>query len=120
MLTFKVEQPGVVGVLSAEGELTIQHASEMRTALLNALESVGHVRLNFEKVTEIDLSCLQLLCSAHLTSARTHKQLTLAGCSGPFKQAVRDFVYPHAKNCVPECEKSCLMVEENLNTNLVF
>ena len=105
MLTFKVEQPGVVGVLSAEGELTIQHASEMRTALLNALESVGHVRLNFEKVTEIDLSCLQLLCSAHLTSTRTHKQLTLYSCSEPFKQVVREAGYFYAKNCFPEWEK---------------
>ena len=106
MLTFKVEQPGAVGVLSAEGELTIRHAGEMRTALLNSLESVGHVRLNFEKVTEVDLSCLQLLCSAYLTSRMAHKQLTLFVCSEPFKQAVREAGYFYAKGCFPECEKT--------------
>lgn len=110
-MNFTVEQPGIVGVLAAEGELTIQRAGELRTALINSLESVSHVMLDFRKVTEVDLTCLQLLCSAHLTSKRAKKRLTIVGSSGPFKQAMVDAGYSCNKGCIFECKKSCLMTE---------
>ncbi|MCR4321812.1 MAG: STAS domain-containing protein [Candidatus Brocadiaceae bacterium] len=90
MLNFTVEQPGAVGALALEGELTISRAGELRAALINALDKVSHLQLNFGKVTDIDLSCLQLICSAHKTAAGMKKRLTVTGNSETFKKAMEE------------------------------
>lgn len=109
MLNFKLEQQGEVETLAVEGGITIQHAIEFKTALLKSFDSVDHVRLNFGKVTEVDLSCLQLLCAAHLTSGKAKKRLTITGCAEPFKKAVLEADYSHIQGCVLECENNCFM-----------
>jgi len=97
-MNIHAEQPGAVGALALEGELTIGRAGELRTALINALDKVTHLQLNFEKVTDIDLSCLQLICSAHKTAAGMKKRLTVTGNSETFKKAMEDAGYGHMRD----------------------
>lgn len=110
-MNFTIDQEGAAGTLSVEGEATIVRAHELRTALLNSLDKVNHVALNFEKVTAVDLTCLQLLYAARMTSARMNKRLAFEGCSEPFKRAVADAGYSGANGCVLECEKKCSMTD---------
>ncbi len=109
MLNFRTTQPGVSGILTASGTLTIPYANELKTALVNSLAGVNHLELDFEKVTEVDLACLQLLCSAHLACEKMHKKLTMSGCSEPFRQAVNDAGYTRIKRCTVECKENCLV-----------
>lgn len=59
-----------IKVLNIAGEMTIAHAARLRTVLLDAIEGAGHVAVEIEKVSAIDLTGLQLLCSAHRTACQ--------------------------------------------------
>jgi ABC-type transporter Mla MlaB component len=60
-----------------EGELTLRHASAIRTSLLKALQEYDVLRISVQHVTSIDLSCIQLLYSTMHTSAAMKKQVDL-------------------------------------------
>ncbi len=113
MIDFKMEDSGNIGVLTMDGELTIQCADELKTVLIRSLDNVEHVVLNFKEVTEMDLSCLQLFCSACRTSAGLNKRLTLTGNHPEaFKRAIRNAGYSCHICCVFDSNKSCLLMEE--------
>jgi anti-anti-sigma regulatory factor len=66
-------------VLTLKGELTIARAEELKAALSESLQGAASVRIQLSDAGAIDLSCLQLLCSAHRTAAALGKSLTLEG-----------------------------------------
>jgi len=100
-----------VEILALKGALTIECANELKSMLLDALNKKDHVVLNLEGVKEVDLSCLQLLCSAHRTSLKFHKQLTLAGRQPEsFQQAVRDAGFTRQVGCHKDPHQKCLWI----------
>ncbi len=104
-----VNSSGNEGILMMNGNLTIDRASEMKTSLLNSINSVNHLAVKLGEVTDIDLSCLQLLCSAHRTAAKLNKNLTLNinGCN-KFRQAAKEAGYCHNRGCALNQGKACL------------
>ena len=78
MISFEETKPGVEGVLTLSGEMTLECAEEIKESMLKALSSVGHVTCDVKDVTEADLSFLQMLCSAHKTSLSRRKMFTLS------------------------------------------
>lgn len=107
MADIKIEKQGKNTALVISGVLTIEHAAELREALMKSLENASHVMLNMDGVTETDLSCVQLLCSAHRTFVNAKKSVELAGTSEILKQAARDAGYKRSFGCMQETEKSC-------------
>lgn len=65
------------GVLLLEGELTLLNAEQLRDNLARAIDSTDRVIIDTDAVTDIDLACLQLLCSAHQSALSLGKQLVL-------------------------------------------
>ncbi|MEW5745713.1 MAG: STAS domain-containing protein [Nitrospirota bacterium] len=109
-----LEQSGAVGVLKIAGDLTVITSGALKSALMNSLEKVDHLVLDLEGVGEVDLSCLQLLCSAHRTSARLNKQLTVAN-SRPeaFRQAVAAAGYGRHIGCSFDTYRNCIWLGGN-------
>lgn len=74
----KVEiQPDDTGRLVLTGGLTIQHVADLRAVLLEALQKVEQLTLDMSGVTDIDVPCLQLLCSAHRTFLKSGKTIEI-------------------------------------------
>lgn len=74
-------------VVRISGDMTIPNASELRERLLEAFRQADCVTLDLNGVTGIDVSGLQLLCSAHRSSVVLNKAFTIVGREQP---AVRD------------------------------
>lgn len=110
--TFK--QSGDKGIIMLEGELTLPHAEEMKKAFLKALLDADDVAVRFKNIKDVDLSCLQLLCSVHRSAVRLKKQVRFDG-SPPqvFKAAAKAAGYARLKGCKLDldCEGSCLWKE---------
>ena len=83
MINFKIEESKNAGVLKLDGELSIEQAAELKTALINSIENSDNVIIDIEDITEIDLSCMQLLCSAHQTLINLNKHLDVIVASIP-------------------------------------
>jgi anti-anti-sigma factor len=112
MFDRKVEESDDKKTLSINGELKIQDAAELQKVLIESLENTEHVDINLENVTGIDMSCLQLLCSAHRTMSSSNKRLTLSS-SYPdvIREAVNDSGYQQLKGCESDKDETCLWVE---------
>jgi anti-anti-sigma factor len=114
MADIKVEKKGKERVLVINGELTIEYASALKNALQQSLKNGEHVILDLSKVTEMDLSSLQLLCSAHKTSVNLKKTLELThDNTDVFKQTVRRSGYMRYSGCTKETEKICFWIIGN-------
>ncbi|MCP4109463.1 MAG: STAS domain-containing protein [Desulfobacteraceae bacterium] len=108
-MEFTVNSSGNEGILMMGGNLTIDRANEIRADLLKSINSVKHLDIKLDKVTDIDLSCLQLLCSAHRTAEKLNKNLTLNinGCE-IVRQIVKEAGYSQNRGCALNHGKTCL------------
>ncbi len=112
MFDFKSERTEDKTILTINGELTIQNAAALQGALIESLEGTEHLVLNFENVTEVDISCLQLLCSAHSTIIKLNRSFTInSSCPEAFKKAAVDSGYLQHETCATDCDKNCLRTE---------
>jgi len=111
MLKIDVTKEGARGVVEVEGELTVQAAGEFREAMINALQTFDEVYVNVEKVTTVDVTCFQILCSAHRTAVRSKKSLV---CSGElpeeFRKAAMEAGYIRSSGCAFDCADVCMWV----------
>lgn len=113
-MKFRKKQSNGVQVLTLSEKLTIQNANKLKTVLVKSFDSTGSLRLNFEKVTEADLFCLQLLCSANMTAIKLKKHLEITGINSEiFKKAIGEAGYFRHTGCNLDCNKSCLWVDES-------
>ena len=98
-------------IVRLRGNLTVEHAHELKQSILDALQGNERIVIELEGVTDVDLSFLQLLCAAHKTSMRLGKELTLFGDrSETFKLAVSDAGFPRILGCHEDPDRGCLWI----------
>jgi anti-anti-sigma regulatory factor len=118
MKDFSLEQSGNVAVLAVSGPVTVERACELKEILMKALHGADQVVFDLEGMTEVDLSCLQMLCSAHRTSIRLNKRITLGNVRPEvFRRATECGGFERHTGCALDTNKSCLWVkgyEKNL------
>lgn len=68
---------GTKGELIMEGSLTIENAAEIRTAIYDALVSTERLVLTIGDNAEVDITLLQILCSAHRGALEADKRITI-------------------------------------------
>jgi len=71
MISCGFDDVALKSVVIADGALTIEQASEFRNALLDAVNSGRDIVVDVSRVANVDLSCLQLVCS--LCKSAEHK-----------------------------------------------
>jgi ABC-type transporter Mla MlaB component len=104
-----LRQSGDTRIVLLEGDLTLPQAPELRTAFMKALVEADDVFIRFGNVGELDLSCLQLLCSAHRSAARLKKRVRFEGGIPKKLSDMADAAgYSRLKGCKLDTEKSCL------------
>ncbi len=108
-MSAKQNQTGDQGTIILEGELTVPHAEELKSAFLKALINGRALNIRFGAVQDVDLSCLQVLCSAHKSAVRMKKQVCFDGTVPKIlKDAAEAAGYTRLSGCKLDSEKSCL------------
>lgn len=108
---FPMEPSSHMKVLMLDGALTIERANELKEMLLDALRENEHVALNLEKVTAVDLACLQVLCAAHRTSVGSNRHLTLQGKRPEVLERIMvDAGYARSAGCRGDSDRNCLWI----------
>lgn len=69
-------------LVQVDGELTIEQAAEFKAALSGAIELGYPVTVEMSKVTRVDLTCFQIMCSAFITSYMRMAPITINGLPG--------------------------------------
>lgn len=97
--------------LRLEGEMTIAKAAKLKDALARAIDSGKTVVIDIDRVTGVDLSFLQLLCSAHRTAANQGKKLTISNPGLPvYAEARKTAGFHYTKPCRHVASNGCLWV----------
>ncbi|MBF0507253.1 MAG: STAS domain-containing protein [Nitrospirae bacterium] len=108
-MDFKTEYSGDSGILTLDGDLTIERADELKKALIDGLAETDRLIVDLENVGEADLTCLQLLCSAHRMSVRLNKRLMLSEKrSEAFRNLCKTAGFQRHTGCVLDTQGSCL------------
>lgn len=108
-MTCKVKKSGDGAVITVTGELTTGNIEKLRSLLIKALADTDVVGLDMENVTSVDLSCLQLLCSAHRSAVSKNRRLYLRhGRTDALLRAADAAGYSRRAGCRIDSEKTCL------------
>ena len=89
MLKATIEQSGGSSSLVIEGEMIIDHVEELKRFFRDALVGRNSLDLKIAGVNKVDLFGLQVLCSAHRSAMKVHKELRLIGQQ---PEALRDAI----------------------------
>ncbi len=102
--------------VTLEGELTLPRVEELKSAFLKALVKGDTVSIRFGTVQDVDLSCLQMLCSAHRSAVRMKKKVSVIGT---LPKIVRDAAeaagYMRLKGCNLDFENNCLWISAGVH-----
>lgn len=99
--------------LVAAGELTIREAGAFKESLGEALDRFADVELSLERINEVDITGLQLLCAVHKEAQATGKRVVLNGhSSGAFYQALQISGLLRKIGCCGEGSDACLWLKE--------
>lgn len=100
-----LEDNGIV--ISSGDNLTIETAADFKRLLQEGLEVSQNVSIEFEPGVKIDITGLQLLCSACRTAAAKGK---IFSCQGPHPQSLEEII----ETCGARRQAICKL---NMNSN---
>lgn len=113
MIDFKKGKKGQISSLLLKGDMTIYQAAEIKAAIVEALAKSKKLHLDLEKVEDVDLTFLQLLCSAHRTAVCTEKEIILRGnFSDSLKKMIEDSGLPETISCPFDRNHDCFWLKE--------
>ena len=64
-------------VLHVEGDVTIGIAAELKEMILSAMSAEGPLSIDLSQAKNLDISCIQLFCSANSQFERHSKRIAL-------------------------------------------
>jgi anti-anti-sigma factor len=90
MINLDINENEKTSILTLKGDITIQFSSELKEKLIKSIDNSDNISIDLEHVSNIDLSCLQLLCSAYETSVKKNKHFKIEGtCPENIKHTVK-------------------------------
>ena len=111
-MKMSVKRKGKASVLSLQGNVTIPDRERLKKKLAEEIEGSRSVEVRLDKASTVDLSLLELLCSAHNSAIRAGKHLAVSG-THPY---LLSYVFEHAgfahyRGCGRNSDAECLWKE---------
>lgn len=104
-----IEGPDETGTITLKGELTVQHASRLKEVLLDGIAKTSRLAIDVKGIEEVDLSCLQVLCSAHRSALGSGKVIALRGpWPDPLRRVVETSGFSEGNSCRSRKDAPCL------------
>jgi len=107
-----LEQSEETATLTITGSMTIEDAADLKTALTTLLAGSSLSEVDLSAVDAIDLSCLQVLCSAHRAAVHSGKKLALSRAADSLITCLEDAGFPRQSGCLQQDGVPCLWQEE--------
>ncbi len=97
------------GRLILKDDLTISRITSLRNEINKALAKVKSLVVDVEQAATVDLTFLQLMCSAHRTATVQNKSITLSGKINPvMEKAIEENSYTRSAGCALDATNTCL------------
>jgi ABC-type transporter Mla MlaB component len=109
-----LEQARETATLFISGPMTIEDAAHLKTSLVDALAVSFLIEVDLNATDTIDLSCLQVLCSAHRAAVQAGKKLFVRRKSDAPITCLEDAGFPRHSGCLQKEGEPCLWQEVKL------
>jgi anti-anti-sigma factor len=96
------------GELILDGDVTAESARALHGALLDPQGAVTDLVVNMSGVREIDVTCLQLLCSAHHAAMKEGRKIKLANVNQATMDTMESLGFIRHTGCREDTAGSCL------------
>jgi len=108
-MNFQMEPSGESGTLTIDEPLTIENVSGLKALFLDAYKQANHLTIRFNSLPDIDLTGLQLFCSAHRTFSEGNKEMTVDFTHADiFKKQAKKIGLIRHRGCDLERSNNCL------------
>jgi len=107
-----LEQSEETAKLSIAGSMTIEDAANLKTTLVDIMADSSLIEVDLSATEETDLSCLQVLCSAHRAAVHAGKKLVLLKAADSLITCLEDAGFPRQSGCLQQIGESCLWQED--------
>lgn len=97
--------------LIPDPDCTIENAHALHCALLDPKGLAGEVVVNMSEVRHIDVSCLQLLCSAHHAAVRQGRKVTLKNVKAETRDVMKILGFVRHVGCRDDSDGRCLWID---------
>lgn len=102
------------GTLLVEGDMTINHISDLKDRLVEAFEAAEQVVVDVSTATAVDVAGVQLLCACHrFSSGRGKKMCLRVGGNSEFLQFIDEVGFSQDFICNHGDESQCLWAPTN-------
>jgi ABC-type transporter Mla MlaB component len=113
MAEIKRQTRGEGELLTVAGDLTVAHIREVHAAVSDALARAAVVDVEVRDVSALDVSFLQLLCSAHRTADERGKNLRVRGLDrGQAGEVLLRSGFLRHIGCRDSTRRTCLWVQD--------
>lgn len=105
-MSVDIQMENGLTTLNCQGELTIVQIADFKKTITDIMPGSEEVLVDMQKIIDMDISCLQLLCSVNRTFEQNKAKLTRKGnLTDIMQQTLLDAGYDLAEGC-PEapCE----------------
>jgi ABC-type transporter Mla MlaB component len=109
-----LEQARETATLFISGPMTIEDAAHLKTYLVDALAASFLIEVDLSATDAIDLSCLQVLCSAHRAAVHAGKKLFVRRKADALITCLEDAGFPRHSGCLQKEGEPCLWQEVKL------
>lgn len=96
------------GELILNGDATVESAQTLHGALVDPQGAVSELVVNMSGVRGIDVTCLQLLCSAHYAATKEGRKFKLANVSPATRDTIESLGFIRHIGCREDTIGSCL------------
>ena len=111
MFDMQIDDSGGKGILKLDGDVTIEQAAELKNVLIDAIDKVNDLDIDVGELKNIDLSGLQLLCSAHRSSLNKNKTLNVINKKNDsYVKTILDAGFNRNLVCDVDKNNSCLWI----------
>jgi len=99
-------------VLSVEGSLTVGNISSLHKKIVELLKQTNTLELDIDHTDGIDLTFIQLICSAHRAFTKVGKNFFITGDKASLYGRTDCIGFTRHKGCKFENNGSCVLVKE--------
>jgi anti-anti-sigma regulatory factor len=113
MADFKIEQLDKKKILTIKGSVTIENIDALKKVLIDLMDQTDSLMINIAEISEVDITFLQLLCSAHKTMISRNRTLAISERRmETFQKTINNSGYSQHKGCGLDKTDSCLWLKK--------
>lgn len=98
--------------LKVGGELNVSNISELHKKLLEILDSGTNIAISLEESTEIDMTFIQLMCTAHKAFTVAKKDFHVCGNQSDMYERTDAMGFTRHKGCGFDKRNDCVLVKK--------